>query len=201
MKKILFTLFICLTSLGAWTQSEDRSKVLPPDKILLEKFQFIVSNYKMAVILSSNCRNTQYDEESILDMFAIDAKIEVSILGRNEPPRTISRTPKEYFSRLKNLCKGINYDSISIQFLPDILRKDEIKVRSDYTCEIKRDIVQKFVAFKRGQPNPVYCDVTIKLIAVDFLLQRDGSYKALIKSVTVEGTRGCQISDIKETLQ
>jgi hypothetical protein len=188
MKQLPLLFILFTASFAAKTQiPEDKRKQLPPNDILLEKAQFIVSNYKMAVILSSNCKNRNYDKESILQMFTETAMIEVS---SNRGGKPSERTPKEYFFNLRNLCNGINYDSIDIKFKPDILRESEVS-RFENTCMIKRDIVQRFVGFKKGNPKPVYCDVTIKKIIMVFVPQRDGSYKALISRVTVEDTQAC----------
>lgn len=188
--KITITLLLLFTTISkAFSQiNESGSYKFPPDSILLKKAQYLVDNYKVAVILAVNCKNNYFNLESILNKFTKDAIIEVSSVNSDHIRK---KTVTEYFSRLRDFCRGINYDSIDISFPSDIIKPNEIKKEYSNVCSVNKDIIQVFKAYRNNNSNPVYCDVTIKRIWVVFVANQDGSYSALINRVSVLNTQNC----------
>ncbi|RYG43954.1 MAG: hypothetical protein EOO01_20390 [Chitinophagaceae bacterium] len=179
---VVLTGFICLKT-KAQTES---SKTPPSQAILLKEVNALVDDYQLAVIKSARCKdNKNYDLASILSKFAPNAVIEVSSLRSGS--NIIKRTPREYFSRLKNLCTALNYDSVSVAYLRNIISGTNI-LRDGNSCIIDTNITQRFEAYRNNAR--VYCDITVRKIHVSFYLE-DGITVGRITRVSIVATDQC----------
>lgn len=164
----------------------EQSRNLPPEKTLLLEVNRLVDDYKIAVIKSARCNaNKTYTLSSILSKFAPGAIIEVSSLRSSTG--IIKRTPQEYFSRLKNLCTALNYDSVSVAYSPSTIENSNI-LRNGNSCVIDTNITQRFEAYRDNQR--VYCDITVRKIHVSFYL-KGGEYTGRITKISIVATDRC----------
>ena len=194
MKWLLATTFLLQLCMTATAQpSERRNKSLPSFDIIRDEAQGLLNDYKTAVVRAVRNRTREYDLTTILEKFTPSAMIEMSSLRT----RIIKRkTPYAYFTALKDLSKGINYDSVDITFPSDPLMDDQIEIsKLDNSCTINHPFIQRFRGYRAGCTQPVYCDVTIRRIYVVFTLLRDGTYRARIADVTIDSTNACDTDE------